>query len=77
MFVMIEAEFLTLFQPTETARKNRKKKAKQLLGYLKSLFPEEHQEILTPDYEVGCKRRIIGTDRFRSSSRYNYLRQRL
>lgn len=66
MFGMIEAEFFTLFRPTETARKNREKKATQLTGYLKSLVPKEYHEILTPDYEVGCKRRIVDTDWFRS-----------
>jgi cation diffusion facilitator CzcD-associated flavoprotein CzcO len=66
MFAMIEFEFLVLFRPTEAARQNREKKAKKLIRYLKEIVPKEYQEILTPDYEVGCKRRILDTDWFRS-----------
>lgn len=66
MFSMIESEFLTMFRPTEAARKNREKKADELLSYLHKMVPKEYQEMLTPNYEVGCKRRIIDTDWFSS-----------
>ena len=66
LFTMIEADFLLLFRPGEGSRKNREKKAQELMGYLKKMVPEEYHEILTPDYEVGCKRRVIDSGWYKS-----------
>ncbi|KAL6246900.1 hypothetical protein RBB50_006207 [Rhinocladiella similis] len=58
-FTAIEAEFISLFSPTEGARHRRSKKGEELLAYLRSIVPEEYHEIMTPDYEVFCKRRVV------------------
>ncbi|OQV08247.1 hypothetical protein CLAIMM_12553 [Cladophialophora immunda] len=59
MFAMSELEFVELFTPSEAARQRRKKKAAELLAYLHKTVPEEYHEIMTPDYEVFCKRRVV------------------
>lgn len=59
LFCGAEAEWYMLFAPTEKARANRNKKAEALLRYMKKKAPEKYHDILTPDYEVFCKRRVI------------------
>lgn len=59
MFTMFEVEFLQLFSANEAARERRKKKAEELLSYMRKNVPEEYHEIMTPDYEVFCKRRVV------------------
>lgn len=71
LFAMLELEFVTLFSPTEKARANRKAKRQELLDYLNSLVPEEYREILTPDYEVFCKRRVVDVDWYKSLQKDN------
>lgn len=58
-FGMLELEFISLFLPSEAARERRKKKAEELLAYLRKKVPAKYHEILTPDYEVFCKRRVV------------------
>lgn len=59
LFCAVEAEWYALFAPTEKARAARRKKADQLLRYMKKMAPEKYHDILTPDYEVFCKRRVV------------------
>jgi cation diffusion facilitator CzcD-associated flavoprotein CzcO len=66
VFCGIESEFILLFNPTEAARKRRAKKAEELMAYMHKVVPKEYHEILTPDYEVFCKRRIIDEGWFKS-----------
>ncbi|KIV89076.1 hypothetical protein PV10_08686 [Exophiala mesophila] len=66
MFTVMELEFIALFRSTEASRANRAEKAKQLLRYLHKKVPEEYHEILTPDYEVFCKRRVMDDGWFAS-----------
>ncbi len=66
MFTMFELEFVQLFTPSEAARERRKKKAVELLQYLHKTVPEEYHEIMTPDYEVFCKRRVVDDGWFAS-----------
>ena len=66
LFAMLELEFVTLFSPTEKARSNRKAKRQELVDHLNGLVPEKYQEILTPDYEVFCKRRVVDVDWYKS-----------
>ncbi|EXJ85280.1 hypothetical protein A1O3_05955 [Capronia epimyces CBS 606.96] len=65
-FGMMELEFVTLFSPTDAAREQRKRKGEQLLAYLRKKVPAEYHEILTPDYEVFCKRRVVDEGWFES-----------
>ncbi|KIX95588.1 uncharacterized protein Z520_08708 [Fonsecaea multimorphosa CBS 102226] len=66
MFAMSELEFVELFTPNEAARQRRKRKAEELLRYLRKTVPEEYHEIMTPDYEVFCKRRVVDEGWFQS-----------
>jgi cation diffusion facilitator CzcD-associated flavoprotein CzcO len=66
MFTVSEIEFVQLFTPSEAARERRKKKAEELLRYLRKSVPAEYHEIMTPDYEVFCKRRIVDEGWFKS-----------
>ncbi|KAI1616944.1 cyclohexanone monooxygenase [Exophiala viscosa] len=66
LFAGLEAEFVSLFTPSEAARQRRQKKAGELLAYMRKMVPEEYHEILTPDYEVFCKRRVVDEGWFRS-----------
>lgn len=69
IFAGMEAEFVALFTPSEAARERRKKKAEELLAYLRKTVPEEYHEIMTPDYEVFCKRRVVDEGWFKSLGR--------
>ncbi|KAK8216502.1 hypothetical protein IWZ01DRAFT_518753 [Phyllosticta capitalensis] len=49
---------LRLFQNGDWNERERKKFEAKLLKNMKKTVPEKYHEILTPDYGVGCKRRI-------------------
>ena len=66
LFATIEAEFISLFSPTEAARKRREVKKDELLRHMHKYVPKEYHELLTPDYEVFCKRRVIDEGWFKS-----------
>ncbi|ERF71152.1 hypothetical protein EPUS_05981 [Endocarpon pusillum Z07020] len=66
LFALIELEFLRTFSIGARARKYRVEKQKTLIAYMHKMVPEKYWEILTPDYEVGCKRRVKDSDWFRS-----------
>ncbi|KAF2808498.1 FAD/NAD(P)-binding domain-containing protein [Mytilinidion resinicola] len=48
-----------LFGVSEWSIKERKKLEDKLVQRIKKMAPEQYHEILTPDYGVGCKRRIF------------------
>lgn len=48
-----------LFGSGEWSQKERKKLEDELLARMKKTVPKKYHEILTPDYGVGCKRRIF------------------
>ncbi|KAI9698969.1 MAG: hypothetical protein M1836_003158 [Candelina mexicana] len=50
---------LNLFGQEEYHAKFRSKVEKDLLVHLRRSVPEKYHEILTPDYPLGCKRRIF------------------
>jgi len=54
-----ELQFLQLFPNTPYAEKYRKKHEEGLMRRMRRIVPEKYHEILTPDYGVGCKRRIF------------------
>ncbi|EXJ86083.1 hypothetical protein A1O1_06452 [Capronia coronata CBS 617.96] len=66
VFSMMELEYVSLFSPSEAARARRQKKAEELLSYLRKKVPAKYHEILTPDYEVFCKRRVVDEGWFAS-----------
>lgn len=59
IFLGAESQFLKLFPNTPYAEKHRKLYEEKILAWLKKTVPEKYHEILTPDYGVGCKRRIF------------------
>ena len=59
IFVAAEAEFFLLFKLTPAGAKARKNLEGKLLKHMKKSVPEKYHDILTPDYSVGCKRRIF------------------
>ncbi|KAF2433927.1 FAD/NAD(P)-binding domain-containing protein [Tothia fuscella] len=48
-----------LFGDSAFNENERKKEEKRLLSHMKKTVPEKYHEIMTPDYGVGCKRRIF------------------
>jgi cation diffusion facilitator CzcD-associated flavoprotein CzcO len=48
-----------LFGSGEWSEKERKKLEDELLARMKQTVPKKYHEILTPNYGVGCKRRIF------------------
>ena len=59
LFSLTELEFFLIFTDKEIAAKTRKKQEAALIQHMKKRVPEKYHEILTPDYGVGCKRRIF------------------
>ncbi|KAF2002902.1 FAD/NAD(P)-binding domain-containing protein [Amniculicola lignicola CBS 123094] len=47
------------FGDSPWAAKHREAYEKQLLGRMKHIVPKKYHELMTPDYGVGCKRRIF------------------
>jgi cation diffusion facilitator CzcD-associated flavoprotein CzcO len=58
IFFAAETEWV-YFLGTAHAEKARKKYEKALLQHMRDTVPSKYHEILTPDYSVGCKRRIF------------------
>lgn len=59
IFIGAEHQFLKLFPNTPYANKHRKIYEEKLLAWMKETVPEKYHEMMTPDYGVGCKRRIF------------------
>ena len=58
-FTGSEIEFISLFSPTDGARKRRAQKGGELLNYMREKVPKQYHDILTPHDEVFCKRRVV------------------
>ena len=58
-FLTGEKDWYTMFLQTPGCRNSRKKIEASLIKHMKKTVPEEYHEMLTPDYSVGCKRRIF------------------
>jgi cation diffusion facilitator CzcD-associated flavoprotein CzcO len=59
IFFAAEGEFKKLFPNTPYAEKHRKIYEEKVLKHLHKTVPEKYHKIMTPDYGVGCKRRIF------------------
>ncbi|KAH0536178.1 hypothetical protein FGG08_006917 [Glutinoglossum americanum] len=51
-----------LFGGSEYNEREREKMQKKLLAHLYKTAPEKYHEILTPNYGLGCKRRVLDAD---------------
>lgn len=58
IFFASEIDFLQLIRLRPENEERRKKREESLLLNMKSKVPQEYWEILTPNYSLGCKRRI-------------------
>lgn len=58
IFGITESHFFRFFRVGGWAPLLRAQKATQLLDYMKHTVPQKYHEVLTPQYEVGCKRLI-------------------
>ena len=59
IFLLTEVEFFHLFRPQPGAAKNRMAVGQKYLEHMRKTVPEQYHEMLTPDHEVGCKRRLF------------------
>ncbi|EED23726.1 flavin-binding monooxygenase, putative [Talaromyces stipitatus ATCC 10500] len=71
VFFLLEHEFFLIFSNTNYSRKYRKGEEEKYRRFLKKTAPAKYLDMLTPDYDLGCKRRIIGSDWLRSLHRPN------
>ncbi|KAL7904994.1 hypothetical protein GGI35DRAFT_489237 [Trichoderma velutinum] len=63
--IQIDATFV-YFGASESSRRAREKLRDELLAHLHMTAPTKYHQILTPNYDVGSKRRIFDTDWFPS-----------
>lgn len=66
VFIMLEHNFFSMFTDTAYGRWKRPQIEKHFLSHMRKLAPEKYHEILTPNYSLGCKRRIIDGTWYRS-----------
>jgi cation diffusion facilitator CzcD-associated flavoprotein CzcO len=66
IFCSAEQTFKRTFPDTEYTKKHREIYEKQMIQHLHKTVPEKYHEILTPDYGIGCKRRIFDKRWFKS-----------
>jgi cation diffusion facilitator CzcD-associated flavoprotein CzcO len=58
IFAICEMEFFTVFRPTMAALNLRARRKNSFLKYMRRSVPPKYQQILSPQYEIGCKRVI-------------------
>lgn len=66
LFLATEYDYHSIFGTTKQHAKNRKKMEEHSLTYMRKIVPEKYHKILTPNYAVGCKRRIVDAGWFAS-----------
>lgn len=62
LFLRLEWNFIQMFKNTGISPGLRSSTEKHFLDNMRSIAPEKYHDILTPNYSLGCKRRIIDTD---------------
>ncbi|KAJ5963396.1 uncharacterized protein N7479_003272 [Penicillium vulpinum] len=65
-FFLIEKTFYDIFTDNAWSRRTRPRIEKKFLDHMRQIAPKEYHEILTPNYGIGCKRRIIDGTWYRS-----------
>ncbi|KAL2827500.1 hypothetical protein BJY01DRAFT_255663 [Aspergillus pseudoustus] len=58
IFLIAENDF-RLFPMTKGAARLREKRRRQVEKYMRETGPEKYHDLLIPDFDVGCKRRIF------------------
>ncbi|KAJ4398860.1 hypothetical protein N0V85_006175 [Neurospora sp. IMI 360204] len=64
-FVNMELEYIG-FGDGKIAKAWRKKRQRQVEAYMRATAPEKYHDLLIPDFEVGCKRRIFDSGYLKS-----------
>ncbi|KAK3997876.1 hypothetical protein QBC44DRAFT_354362 [Cladorrhinum sp. PSN332] len=54
------------FRLTKSGERFRRKKRKEVEGYMRKTAPDKYHDLLIPSFEVGCKRRIFDSGYLRS-----------
>ncbi|RJE25526.1 monooxygenase [Aspergillus sclerotialis] len=62
LFFMLELSFFRMFKNGGIFNRLRSSTEKLFLDNMRCLAPAKYHEILTPNYSLGCKRRIIDND---------------
>lgn len=71
LFFMLERNYFAMFTDTAYGRRKRPQIEKAFLAHMRKMAPEKYHEILTPNYSLGCKRRIIDGTWYRSLNASN------
>ncbi|KAJ5149360.1 hypothetical protein N7448_000938 [Penicillium atrosanguineum] len=71
LFCMLERNFFAMFTDGAYGRRQRPRLEKAFLEHMRVLAPKEYHEMLTPNYSLGCKRRIIDGTWYRSLNSSN------
>ncbi|EAW10087.1 flavin-containing monooxygenase [Aspergillus clavatus NRRL 1] len=72
LFFRLEWDFIRIFKDNGLARRLRSKLEREFLEHMHSNAPEKYHEILTPNYSLGCKRRIVESHYFDSIHAPNF-----
>lgn len=59
LFCASELDFFTFYRDSPRTQRNRTKLEAALMKYMQQTVPEQYHKILTPDYRVLCKRRVV------------------
>lgn len=71
VFCLLESYFFAIFTDGAYGRRQRPRLEKAYLDHMRALTPKEYHEILTPNYSLGCKRRVIDGTWYRSLNASN------
>ncbi|KAG0156741.1 hypothetical protein PDIDSM_3922 [Penicillium digitatum] len=66
LFIKLEKAFYDIFMDTAWSRRARPQLEKEYLDNMRQVAPKEYHEILTPNYSLGCKRRVFCGTWYRS-----------
>ena len=66
MACVMDLEWHTIYETNDFANKQRAKVEAGFIQHLKKSVPDKYQEILTPDYPFGTKRRVIDDGWFKA-----------
>ncbi|KAI2832452.1 hypothetical protein CBS63078_4778 [Aspergillus niger] len=72
LFLLAEKDF-RLFPMTKAAARLRKRRSSQVEHYMRATAPDKYHNILVPDYEIGCKRRIFDCGYLASLNEENFI----
>ena len=78
-FSVSESDWFRLFKNTNLSIKGRQKTEAKLLEHMRNTVPKKYHRIMTPNYGVGCKRRIFDAGWFESMNddKFHITTQRL